>query len=127
MVIKEQNPLWLCDHLQYVRMLSELLAAGIPTNVCKDLQKSMDLTENEVFEIFNRAEVEWDGIKITAPKSFNPKHHLLYLESKWVLVNHEAYKAIQRENDELRKDNRGLADALQVIRGALAIVDSDDV
>lgn len=116
---KEKNPLWLCDHLQFVRMLAEIHAAGIPTPLCKDLRKSMDLNQGEVLEIFERATAEWDDIKITAPKSFNPQHHTLFLESKWVLINHEAYKAVQHENCEVNDNSRGLVKIIEDLKEAL--------
>ena len=118
----DENPLWLCDHLQYVRMLSEL-SGILPGHVVQELRDSMNLTYDEVIEIFDRADNEWNEIKVMAPNSFNPEHHILYLESKWVLINHEAYKAVQRESDELKNDNRELRKILDDLRKALGIVD----
>jgi len=56
--------LWQYNHIQFPRLLSEIIASGCLTEeVCDTLLESMDLESDELSELFNRAQEEWKGIK----------------------------------------------------------------
>jgi len=54
---------WLDDATQFPRLLAEIRAVGLTPEQYRTLRESMDLTANEIDELFQRAEETWDGIK----------------------------------------------------------------
>lgn len=60
----KENPKWLDNSIQFPRLIAELEIVGAFTDeVIRDLRQSMDLSGNEIFEIIDRAQSEWDKIK----------------------------------------------------------------
>lgn len=58
------NPLWQDDEVQFPRLIAEIEAVGGFTEaLVQDLQTSMDLQEEHVFELIDRAQQRWDDIK----------------------------------------------------------------
>jgi hypothetical protein len=51
------------NRVQYVRLISEIFAVGFTEDQMKELCESMDLTWNEIEEIYQYAEIEWDKEK----------------------------------------------------------------
>ena len=59
-----QNEKWRDNHIQFPRLLAEILATpAITSAVMKELCESMDLTPGEVDELFDRAQLNWERIK----------------------------------------------------------------
>lgn len=54
---------WKDDSIQFPRLLAEIWAGGLMNRQIEKIAASMDLTEEEVAELFERAEGTWDGIK----------------------------------------------------------------
>ncbi len=48
---------------QYVRLISEIFAAGFTEDQIKTICESMDLTWGEIEEIYQYAEIEWERAK----------------------------------------------------------------
>jgi hypothetical protein len=72
--IKMKKPLWEVSSIQFPRLIAELEAAGAFTDeVYKDLCESMDLTVDEVVELVDRAQNEWDRIKQNLKKGSNAR------------------------------------------------------
>jgi len=63
------NKQWKDNSIQFPRLIAELEAAGAFTNqVTQELCENMDLTVDEISEIVDRAQDEWEAIKyITLP------------------------------------------------------------
>ena len=59
----EAKPKWEKDHLQFPRLLAELRAEGLTEDQYKALRASMDLDVEEIDELLERAETEWQRIK----------------------------------------------------------------
>jgi len=58
------NPLWDDDELQFARLLAEAELSGAFTiEVVQDLQTSMDLNEDDIHELLERAQQTWDDAK----------------------------------------------------------------
>jgi hypothetical protein len=58
------NPNWLNNNIQFPRLIAELEAAGAFTpNILSKLCVEMDLTEDEIGEIVDRAQMEWERLK----------------------------------------------------------------
>jgi hypothetical protein len=56
--------LWQYNHVQFPRLLSEIMASGCLTEEVWDtLLESMDLESDELSELFERAQKEWETIK----------------------------------------------------------------
>ena len=55
------NPLWEDNSIQFPRLIAELLASDTFTFNIEDLKESMDLEEEDILELFDRAQGEWDG------------------------------------------------------------------
>lgn len=62
--------LWQVNEIQFARLLSELVAAGIPQETLDGTAESMDLEPAELQELFARAEKVWErAIKVWAKES----------------------------------------------------------
>jgi hypothetical protein len=56
--------LWQYNHIQFPRLLAEIMASGCLTEEAWDtLMESMDLESDELSELFDRAQEEWESIK----------------------------------------------------------------
>lgn len=51
--------------LQRIRLLAEIFACGLSKQQLKDIEKSSGLSRDEVFEIFEANEVDWEELKDT--------------------------------------------------------------
>jgi hypothetical protein len=49
--------------VQYVRLISEIFAVGFTQDQINELCESMNLTWNEIEEIYQYAEIEWEEEK----------------------------------------------------------------
>ena len=59
----EENPLWLDNSIQFPRLISELMAAGVfDSDTMDGLSVDMDLDEDEVNQIIDRAQEVWADI-----------------------------------------------------------------
>ena len=54
---------WEDNNIQYPRFLAEIRAIGLTPGQYIDLQEATDLTVEEIDEIFERAEDDWQEIK----------------------------------------------------------------
>ena len=54
---------WDLNCLQFPRLLAEIRAVGLSTEQESELAASMDLDLEQIAEIFERAEDEWEVIK----------------------------------------------------------------
>jgi hypothetical protein len=57
------TPNWDDDSIQFPRLLSEILAAGLPEETLEQLSISMDLEKSEILEILERADRRFEEIK----------------------------------------------------------------
>jgi len=58
------NKNWNNNRIQFPRLLAEIVATGAITNeVMAGLRDGMDLSNDEINEIFDRAQMEWEKIK----------------------------------------------------------------
>jgi hypothetical protein len=57
------SEIWKNDDVQFPRLLSEILAAGLPEETLEQLCNSMDLQKSEIFEILERADRKFEQIK----------------------------------------------------------------
>lgn len=58
----DPNKNWNNDHLQFARLLAEIQACT-EFKITNELMESMDLSKEQITEIFDRAEVAWEDIK----------------------------------------------------------------
>ena len=58
------NKIWLDNNIQFPRLLAEIMATQSNIDF-KALSESMDLSEDDILEIFNRAQDTWEGVKST--------------------------------------------------------------
>jgi len=59
---------WNNNHTQFARMLSEIRASGcLTTEVYAALQESMELGCDDIDEVFDRAQLEWERAKKGQP------------------------------------------------------------
>ncbi len=61
------NLLWLDNSIQFPRLLAELYAV-VDYKTVREAADSMDLTDAQVDEVFQRACAEWERIKSELPK-----------------------------------------------------------
>lgn len=54
---------WNNNKIQFARLLAEIRAVGLSTAQYMDLEDSMDLDRDEIDELLERAETEWQDIK----------------------------------------------------------------
>lgn len=59
------NPLWDDDNIQFPRLLAEISSCSLLDEVFEELEEMMDLTTDDLNELFDRACVAWDIIKDT--------------------------------------------------------------
>ena len=56
--------LWKNNKIQFARLIAELEAAGAFTGeICAELCQEMDLTMDDLDELVDRAQLEWDKAK----------------------------------------------------------------
>lgn len=63
----DEKELWDNDEIQFARLLCEIVASSDETDIkhmIKEVSVSMDLTEDQVNEIFDRAEMAWGTAQI---------------------------------------------------------------
>lgn len=58
-----QNHIWGQDSIQFARLVAEINATGLTRNQWKSLLESMDLNDDELDELFDRADRAWHQIK----------------------------------------------------------------
>jgi ribosomal protein L13E len=56
------NALWERDDVQFARLLAEIKAVGLTADQVKCIGVSMDLTTEQVCEIFDRAEEAFEAL-----------------------------------------------------------------
>lgn len=61
--MKPAKSMWHLDEVQFPRLLAEIRAICLDGKQYADLCKSMDLTEDEIDEILERADKRWQSIK----------------------------------------------------------------
>lgn len=61
------DDLWKRDDIQFPRLLAEIWGVGIGDKESAALLETMDLTEEEVNELFERADREWQFVKAHGP------------------------------------------------------------
>lgn len=59
----QMNPLWDDNAIQFPRLLAEIASTSVLGDLFEELEHSMDLTPEDLDELFDRACVEWDLIK----------------------------------------------------------------
>jgi hypothetical protein len=58
------DEVWADNNIQFPRLLAEINAnVTIEAEEWEDLKTSMDLSQEEITELFDRAEAEWETIK----------------------------------------------------------------
>lgn len=55
--------LWQYNHIQFPRLLSEIIGVGLSEEQWDDILENMDLESDELSELFDRAQSEWESIK----------------------------------------------------------------
>ena len=61
---KEDSRLWNDNSIQFPRLISEIFASvALSDQDVKQLKDSMDISHSELFELFERAQSEFDNIK----------------------------------------------------------------
>lgn len=58
------NDNWSDNKIQFARLLAEIRAVGLTPEQYRDLTRSMGLYRFNINEILERAEKEWENIKI---------------------------------------------------------------
>jgi hypothetical protein len=61
--VNQENPRWLDNGIQFPRLLAEISAAGLTEWQYRFLEVSMDLRRQEIDQLLDRAEMEWQRIK----------------------------------------------------------------
>lgn len=61
--VSEQSPLWLNNEVQFARLLCELVANCDDLKI-RDVCESMDLSQDELNELFDRANDVWENAKL---------------------------------------------------------------
>ena len=75
-----KRDLWNDNSIQFPRLLAEILAAGcIEGELLDTVCDSMDLTPTDVYELFDRAETEWQRLKeVNCPRLKAPDYDKPY-------------------------------------------------
>ena len=61
----KENPKWLDDSIQFPRLIAEAEAVGCFTGQeFADLAEGMDLTRLELCQLIDRAQAEWEKVKM---------------------------------------------------------------
>lgn len=63
---KTARHIWLDDSIQFPRLLAEVYALGLDEKQINRLCASMDLLPGDIFNLFERAENNWEEIKLGA-------------------------------------------------------------
>jgi hypothetical protein len=64
------NQKWLDNKIQFPRLLAEIYAiGGLSGDQMRQLCDSMDLEPDEINQLFDRAQDEWDRIKARLPRT----------------------------------------------------------
>lgn len=58
--------LWEDDQVQFTRLLAEISSTELPNYIYDELRASMDLTNEEINELFDRANAAWERYKLQA-------------------------------------------------------------
>lgn len=62
--VKEQHARnWKDNHIQFPRLLAEIYAAGLSAKQEKDICTSMDITRDELYELLERSDKEFERLK----------------------------------------------------------------
>jgi NADH:ubiquinone oxidoreductase subunit E len=59
---EQENPKWLDNRIQFARLIAEM-QGYVSYKVVRIVAKEMDLTPDQVLELFDRAVAEWEVIK----------------------------------------------------------------
>jgi hypothetical protein len=59
---------WASDATQFPRLLSEIMGVGLTKDQYASLCESMDLSNRDIDDLLDRADVEWEKIKSRPPK-----------------------------------------------------------
>jgi hypothetical protein len=54
---------WIIDSIQFPRLLAELRAIGLTEAQYRELAVSMDLSQEDIDQLLERAETSWNRIK----------------------------------------------------------------
>ena len=54
---------WKDDSIQFPRLLAEIDACGLTPHQFRDIRESMDITDDELDELFDRADTAWGKAK----------------------------------------------------------------
>jgi hypothetical protein len=123
---------WQRNEIQFPRLLAEIMAAGaIDENAWTAICQSMDLQTEELRELFDRAQTDWDQIKsnsLTANLGITPPPELIcptcgykgndpteHGEGFRYLANHTTWREIE-----------GLKDGVLSINGLYQMYDEDE-
>jgi len=60
---RTSSQIWKDDDIQFARLLDEIRAHGVPTNMMSDIESSMSLEAHQIEELFARATKRWEQIK----------------------------------------------------------------
>ena len=64
----EKKALWVRDDIQFPRLLAEIYGVGLSAKQERDLMKSMDLTREEIYDLLERADKQWEQDKADAER-----------------------------------------------------------
>lgn len=59
---KANTDLWSLDSIQFPRLLAEIYMVGLDRHQTQELCESMDISKEELKELFERAEKTWTAI-----------------------------------------------------------------
>jgi len=69
--MSDENPNWLNNNIQFPRLISEIYSTiNFSEEQIKALEDSMNLPKDYIFDIFQRADEEWQKIKANTAKDF---------------------------------------------------------
>lgn len=77
------HPNWDNNYLQFVRLISEIGGVQLTKKQVKSLAVSMDLSVDDVNELFDRAHIEWERAKYGYynVRKYTPRKELLEQQS----------------------------------------------
>jgi len=77
---------WNNNHLQFARLLSEIRAMGLTAEQSEQLKQSMRLHQDEIDEVFDRAQLEWERAKRGQPvrKTTPHKEYMAFIDESCV-------------------------------------------
>ncbi len=68
---------WDDNYIQFCRLLAEIRAVSLTTEQYDQLQESMDLGYEDIDEVFDRAQLEWERAKKGQPVRNTTPHQEL--------------------------------------------------